>query len=300
MRYKLFWFNHPALVVFAIISLLFSSCKKYNDTPAPVVKDYSFFIAGHTYGQPGVDNNGLHPPFQEKFELINDRGIEMGFLTGDIVKQGTVNDWDEVDIALSYLNADVYFAVGNHDMSDRPLYESRYGRTYYDFSHQDDLFIVLDPNIDFWNISGEQLNFLKEVLVSEAASSENIFVFFHQMLWWTSDNKYRKFYPNSIEGRADTINFWSEIEPLFNELSNQVYMFSGDIGAGGWSDNFMYDHYDNITFVASGMGEGKGDNFIIVNVPENEDLTFEIIPLHGEGLSKLINPKEYIFPHYSF
>jgi len=292
--------KQPVSIIFMMIAILLNSCNK-NDEPLPaIVTGYSFFVAGHTYGQPGVDNNGLHPPFQDKFDLINERKVEMGFLTGDIVIQGTEKNWDEGDSVLNFLDATTYFAAGNHDLTDRDLFESRYGNTYFDFTYKEDLFIVLDPNIDQWNISGDQLIFLKNVLNTKAAVSENIFVFFHQLLWWQKDNKYRKFYPNSLEWRADTINFWTEVEPIFHELTNQVYMFSGDIGAGSWSENYFFDHYDNITFMASGMGEGKGDNFVIVNVPENEDVTFELVPLYEEGLPLLINPKEYIFPHFTF
>ena len=36
---------------------------------------------------------------------------------------------------------------------------------------------------------------------------------------------------NSINQRYNTINFWSEIEPLFNSIKSKVYMFAGDVGA---------------------------------------------------------------------
>ena len=240
---------------------------------------YSFFIAGHTYGQPGVDNEGLHPPFVEKFEYLKNRTeIKFGILLGDIVSSSPVaQDWEEVDADISSLGLPVYFAVGNHDMENRPLFESRYGSTYYYFIYEDDLFIVLDPNIDEWNISGEQLEFLENTVSSNYANVQNIFVFFHQLLWWKNDNIYKKVNPNSFSGRADTINFWSSIEPLFHQLPNQVIMFAGDVGAAYWSSDFMYDTYDNITLIASGMGEEDGDNFIVVNVDTARKIKYDLI-----------------------
>ena len=74
----------------------------------------------------------------------------------------------------------VYFAVGNHDMKGRKLYESRYGKTFYSFHHNCDLVIVLDPKLDDWNISGKQLKFLQDVLKNEASGVNNIFVFFYK------------------------------------------------------------------------------------------------------------------------
>ena len=283
--------------IFVFFITLFASCKK-NDSPSPepVPEAYSFFVAGHTYGTPGTDNSGLYPPFQDKFNLINDHLTDLGVLTGDIVPAGTEKNWNEVDSVLKFLNCKVYFAVGNHDMKNRPLFESRYGKTYFGFIHKDDLFIVLDPNIDHWNISGEQLSFLKNIIDTSGYKARNIFVFFHQLLWWDKTNKYRNVRLNSHEDRADTINFLTEVEPLFQNLQNKVYMFAGDIGAASWSDDFMYDQFDNITLVASGMGEGKGDNFVFVDVDETGKVSFELIALNGDDIHALGNLEDYILP----
>lgn len=240
---------------------------------------YSFFVAGHTYGSAGVNNEGLHPPFVEKFEYIQNREeIELGILTGDIVNEGTLQNWQEVDADIETLGLPVFFAVGNHDMTNRPLFESLYGETYYYFTYRDDLFIILDPNIDGWNISVEQLTFLENTL-SEIIDIENIYVFFHQLLWWEPDNIYSNIHPNSFEGRADTINFWTEVEPLFNGLSNRVFMFCGDLGAASWSSVISYDQYDNITLVGSGMGYINGENFVVVNVHMDHSVSYDLICL---------------------
>jgi len=198
---------------------------------------YSFFAAGHVSGKPGKNNPGIHPPFKQKFSYIQSRPeIILGFFTGDIVSTGpTAQDWAEVDADIDTLGLPVYFAVGNHDMEDRPLYEGIYGDTYYSFLLEGDLFIVLDPNIDEWNISNAQLTFFENTLNDNADEVDNIFVFFHQLLWWESNNSYSNFYPNSFAGRADSINFWTEIEPLAHQLSNNVVFIAGDIGAAPWS-----------------------------------------------------------------
>ncbi len=269
---------------------------KACNEPDPVPEiNYTFFVAGHTYGKPGQDNPGLYPVFEEKFELINQKTATLGFLTGDIVNVGTEKNWNEVDSVLEQLYANVYYVVGNHDMTDRPLFESRYGKTYFFFLYQGDLFIALDPNIDHWNISGDQLSFLKQTIVDNADHVKNIFVFFHQLLWWEHGNKYENIKPNSFEGRADSINFWTEIEPMFHSLSNDVYMFAGDVGAAAWSADLMYDHYDNITFVASGMGEGVGDNFVFIHV-RNGNVSFELISLNTEDIHAMGNLEDYQLP----
>ncbi|MCH2213554.1 MAG: metallophosphoesterase [Flavobacteriales bacterium] len=281
--------------ILAVPTILVFGCKESATVSNP--PKYSFFVAGHTYGKPGVDNAGVHPPFKEKFELINnDKYIEFGVFTGDIVKNSTEQDWNEIDSDLELLDDTVYFAVGNHDVSNRPLYESRYGPTYYSFIHNSDLMVVLDPNLDKWNISGDQLEFLKTVLNDNLEEIDNIFVFFHQLIWWEEDNIYGNVMPNSLFGRADTVNFWSEVEPLFSSLPNEVYMFAGDVGAISNGSEFMYHNYDNITLIASGMGTEHRDNMVIVDIQNDKSVSFRLIALNGDDLSSLGNLEDYVLP----
>lgn len=284
--------------MFTSLCFLFSACNliKSKNSREGTDQSYSFFLAGHTSGYRWVNNKGLHPPFQEKFDLINERKCDFGVLLGDIVFECTEKDWDEVDSVLHYLNCTTYFAVGNHDMADRQVFESRYGKTYFSFMNKSDLIIVLDPNLDHWNISGEQLKFLKDVLLKNAKTSRNIFVFFHQVLWWSKDNKYSNVRVNSLNGRADTINFWSEIEPMFHQLSQKVYMFAGDLGAGNWTEDFICDTYDNIFFVATGMGSDEGDNFIFVDIDKDGKTNFELVSLFGDDIHELGKLEDYQLP----
>ncbi|MFT5103467.1 MAG: hypothetical protein ACI86C_001122 [Candidatus Latescibacterota bacterium] len=270
MKFLKNWYKPTLLVVF--ISL--SYCNE------PIDSGYSFFVAGHTYGKPNVNNKGFHPPFKAKFDVINnDANIDFGVLTGDVVIYGTPKCWDDVDADIALLNTPVYFAVGNHDMKNKSLFESRYGDTYQSFIHKDDLFIILDPNLDHWNISGAQLEYLKNSLDIYQDKVTNIFVFFHQVLWWKQDIDNEAFILNSLQDRADTINFYDEVEPLFRDLSNPVFMFAGDVGATRKSNGYYYRKDTNITYVASGMGGPINPNFVIVDVDVNKEVSLRVIPL---------------------
>ena len=123
-----------------------------------------------------------------------------------------------------------------------------------------------------------QLDFLKKTIDNNYLSSDNIYVFFHQILWRESDNQFSYIKYNSSSGRGDSINFWDEVEPIFHNLPNQVFMFSGDLGAS-WSSDVTYDQYDNITLISTGMGDENGENFIIVNVHLNKQINYELICL---------------------
>lgn len=285
-------------ILFLSLLLFVTSCQKESiiEIEPDVYNPYTFFVAGHVYGSPGTDNIGFHPPFREKFDLINERNTSIGFLLGDIVNVSTEKNWNEVDSVLQYLDNETYFAVGNHDMTDRELYEARYGKTYFSFMYEQDLFIILDPNIDGWNISGDQMGFLIDVLDKQSSLARNIFVMFHQLLWIDKNNKYKNVRPNSFEGKAETINFWTEVMPLFEGLDKNVYMFAGDVGAAVWSDDLLYDTFDNITFVATGMGEENGDNFVFVDIDETGNVSFELIALIGDDIHAMGELEDYIIP----
>jgi len=243
---------------------------------------YSFFVAGHVYGHPETEDNDLHPPFRSKRRFIErEPDLQFGIFTGDIVRKSSPEAWDAVDRFVGSLPVPVFFAPGNHDMVDRGLYESRYGQTYYSFMHQGDLFIVLDPNLDQWNISGAQLDFLKTVL-EQHRQAEHLFVFMHQILWVKREPYFKRFIPNSIMGRAKTINYWDEVESLFRLTEKPVYLFAGDTGAFPLGREILYHAYDNIHLIASGMGGGERDNYVLVKVSEDRSVTLQVIALNGD------------------
>ena len=237
---------------------------------------YSFYVAGHTYGKPGIEPNGLYDGFTDKFHLINEyKPIKFGFLLGDLVKNASNEAWKLVKKDLDSLDPRIENIVvpGNHDVgkgmhdAKREIFLKQFGKTFFSFKNGKDIFIILDGNINEWNITGEQLHFLKQSLPNKKGSSNNIFIFSHQLIWHNSSNlEFKKIQPNSLEGRSDNLNFWDEVFPLLSGLTNNVYFFSGDIGAFPNGNELFYTKYLNVTFVATGMGGGMRDNFLIVSV----------------------------------
>jgi len=285
------------VLFFLLLTLLSCGSLKINKTPL----GYSFFVAGHVYGYPGEskDNIGVHPPFKEKLSLISkDSSIAFGVLTGDMVSYGAFEEeWDELDADIKTIGKPVYFAPGNHDIANskkRAVFERRYGDSYRSFTYGKDLFIILDPNLDYWNISGEQLSWLQNVIRTKAKTSRNIFVFFHQLLWWAEDNQYRTYPPNSPSGRAEDINFFTEVYPLFKAVKNEVVMFAGDTGV--YEHGVMYSKTGNITLIASGMGGRKQDNFILTNVGKDGLLYFDLIALNGDAIDALGRLEDHVVP----
>ena len=245
---------------------------------------YSFLVAGHTYGVPGVDSLGLHPPFRALFPQVNANHLSFGVFTGDIVTEGTAERWDEVDAELAELLFPVHFGVGNHDVSNRALFVSRYGPTYYSFTYHEDLFIVLDGELDVCNISGEQMVFLREEL--NGSEARNVFVFVHKLLWVVEGTPYYVLRAglNGPGGYDFQGNFWTDVEPLLSGLDAQVYIVAGDVGVP-WAMPLFHEGYENIHLVASGMGGSEEENFLIFEV-DSSSVQIHAWRLDGQPLNR--------------
>lgn len=263
-------------ILFLLIIGLILSCHKDEIEPINHTVEYSFFVAGHTYGSPSNYIGGLHPPFVANFPLLNeDSLIEMGFLTGDIVKYSTPHYWDLVDSDLELLKMPVYFAQGNHDATDLPLYNSRYGETYYSFIQNNDLFMVLDGNIDGWRITGDQLTFFKSAIENNKNTVNNVFILTHHLIY---SDKY-KHTPNSPEGKANELNFMSDLKPILENVNQQVFLIAGDVGAFNYSNSIFYQRDKNIHYIASGMGNGIQENILIFDRYTNGIVKIRVVGL---------------------
>ncbi len=261
---------------------------------------YSFFVAGHVYGEPGVNNKGVHPPFKEAFPLLRAQNhLAMGFLTGDIVSPfPTAKDWDEVEADLQELPFPVHLVVGNHDMENRPEFEARYGQTWYHLLHENDLFIVLDADLDGWSIRGAQLAYLKQVLSDLGPKADQVFVFTHQLIWHAPDNVFNYIGLNSGAGRSEPLNFWTEVAPLFEALQKPVTFFAGDIGVV-WASKVTSDQMRSFRFVASGMGSPSGDNLVLVHVDARKALHFEVVCLGDTAINCFGKVEDFNRRHFS-
>ena len=245
---------------------------------------YTFFVAGHTYGVPEVNNPGVHPPFKAMFPQINSLHPVFGVFTGDIVIKSTPTDWDEVDADLAELTAPVHFAVGNHDMTNRDLFVSRYGPTYYAFEYQGDLFIVLDGELNQGNIVGEQMGVLRDMI--QGNRWQNVFVFVHRLLWVTEGTPYYILRDRINNSSVYTFqnNFWEDVEPLLRGLDAQVYVVAGDVGVT-WAMALFYEEYENMHLIASGMGGSEEENFLVFDV-DAADVRIQAQRLDGQPLNR--------------
>jgi hypothetical protein len=276
------------LIIVVVFSL--TACKAKNN------QVHSFFVAGHTYGNPMDKSHpeGLYKPFKDKFEFINnDKNIDLGFLLGDIVwTSKNPKYWDTALRDINTLEPDIYPVRGNHD-GTLELFESRFGKSYKTFVHKNNLYVLLDANRDDWSISGEQLLFVRSEIEKYSMEVNNIFILTHQMIWWHK-SIYPKPFPNSTYGKSPNSNYWSTIEPMLKQVNKPVYLFAGDVGAFSKEKRkakrvIEYDYYNdgNLTYISTGMGGGVRDNFVIVDIEADGKVSFRLIHLNGDDTNSL-------------
>jgi len=248
---------------------------------------YSFIVAGHAYGAHQGGNIGLHPALLNSLNSGFDSTAAFIVFTGDIVNQSTTQSWQQVENELATYGLPYYFVMGNHDNNDigRQVFNEKYGGTHYAFLWQRDLFIVLNSPEGDRCITPDQLTFLTEQISQVGDSTRKIFIFFHEVLW-NSNEKYIGVRSNS-RSRYDQItghsNYWEEVHPLLTaNPGKQFYVIAGDVGGNTDAVAAFYDKWDNVTLLASGMGEVPDENYLLVKVHSRDSVTFELVPLNPD------------------
>ena len=243
---------------------------------------YSFFVAGHAYGNPTTFQYGLHPPFKTLIPEINKYPhLELGVFTGDVVPKPTDAYWDAAEHDIGHLKVPTHVALGNHDMShevgDRFV-------DHYAFQKHNDLFIIWSPRA--WNIDTVQMNMLKREIETRKNSIDNLFIFCHELIWWSPENEYKNVEINYRPHYPGSTNYWEEVHPYLDSLEMPVYLFAGDIGASDGVSPYMYDKKDNVSLFASGMGSNMNDNVLFVNVSDDGTVKINMIGVkdHQFGL----------------
>ena len=82
-------------------------------------------------------------------------------------------------------------------------------------------------------------------------------------------------------------NFETDVEPLLRATGLPTYVFAGDMGAFPSIHSFMYHESGNIHYIASGMGGGTKDNFVICRVAADGTVEFDLIALNGDDIHAL-------------
>ena len=252
---------------------------------------YSFFVAGHVYGNPVGYYPGLHKPLLENIPFFDEEeNLEFGVFTGDVVPKPIPEYFDSAIVSMSKFPVPIKIAPGNHDRS--AIFKSHWPEYFVEEIHGD-LHIYLAPTE--WQVKNQQLKFFHDQ-IARADSFENVFIFVHELLWWSPDNRFSGVDINWTPHYNANCNFWSELHPALDSLENDVYLMAGDLGASKNVTPFMFHREDNITFIGSGMGGKVMDNFIIVDVMDDQTVHFRHFTFNMDSVHQLPDLSSYELP----
>lgn len=241
----------------------------------------SFYVAGHTYGSHHVEPEiraYMHPPFVEVLpKIAKSKTIDFGVLTGDVVYIPQKANIKNAKDAMATTQKTYYIAPGNHDLG---IENDFIQRTDEYFVLKNNLFIILTPQYN-WVLDIYQLDMIAQAL-ERNPEVQNIFVFTHYLFWLEMDDKrFPNIEPNGFTEKEDESNFWTDVIYLFTEYENDIFFIAGDVGAHYSKTSVVYERIDNYHFIASGMGGGKKDNFMLVEIDKKGEVNFELIALNG-------------------
>jgi hypothetical protein len=266
-------------------------------------KPVKFLVSGHVYGKPGDDE--FHPAIT----LINNvallRNLEPDFMVflGDTVWKPTAENFNTLELlVLDPLKIPVFNAVGNHDVTKRDVYQTRYGNTVFAFEFKNQLIFFLDTTLIYYELSPGQLSFIRDTIEDQIQTSDisAIHLFMHHVLFLKDDEIFGKQHLKPNEGDGTSKTFQDFLRSTLHPVSESIpiFVYAGDVGAykpGNLSPLYKEDPKYDITYLATGLGNHQNDSILILE--QNANLEFTITPFSLTG--KELKPIEtYDFQYW--
>ena len=246
------------------------------------IKTYAVFSHTRLEDNSGINKSvsGVHP---SSFDVL--------LLGGDLANLSSYNDTilSYLDSIFDVSNSKTLWALGNHDYTNVKLLKTYTKKeTYYSYSQDNTLFIVLDTQLDSSRISGNQLQFFKSV-TDTMTCYKNLIILTHKLIWMRGHS--------DLENQIDSIsnghlgecsyciqsnNFYTDLYPTLLRLENghvNVFCVGGDLGFK--VNKFEYKTQGGIVFLATGMSSDSNTNNYIkfLNDLSNEEITYSFITL---------------------
>lgn len=275
----------------SIQSLLAQTISPFNKIAiSDTSRIYSFIVSGHFHG--ASTNNSTYPASTLLANIDTLNGLKSSFLIslGDMFVD--VNDTyiDHYQKSLfKKLKMPLFNAVGNHDLANNNFYEAIYGKTFFSFTDQSELFIVLNTELNDGSIEGEQLTFLKNALkVAYSEKIKNVFIFSHRPVWCENNEVYKGLFEGNTRTILGNNNFEDEVKPLLKEFpkNKNIFWMSGSMAGGTASFFYNHEKETNITFLQTAIRDLPRDAVLQVNVV-NGAVSFKGISLTGESLQPI-------------
>jgi calcineurin-like phosphoesterase family protein len=243
----------PSLISILAVLIILSSCKTVEENSST-----HFLVVGHAYGSPGASNLGID---QTAYSCIqkstNEKRYDFIVFTGDFMRASDTVNIKLVKNQLDQLQIPYHIAPGNHDMGNRHLYKSYFGKTDYFATINDDIYIFLDNTKNGWNLDTSQTKTIQNAVAKKTENS-NIFVFIHNVWWYPLSSQIKV---NSHAGEYQ-VNLNEILENNFLNIDNEVYIIAGDVGTNVDASNSTHLKMKNIHLITSGIGNGQNEHLL--------------------------------------
>jgi len=239
--------------------------------------NYSFVVGGHFYGNSAANSGYPAASLLGGLDRILNYKPDLLIVTGDLFLNAKRDSSNYRRSFFDRLPFPIFNAVGNHDL-DGGHYQN-FEPTFQYFYLGNDLFLLLDTEVDNGSLKGEQLNMFRRALIDATERGvDNLFIFSHRPVWAVGHKEIDELIRNNTRSLTGN-NYKKEILPLLQEaqVSADLYWFSGSMG-GQAPSSFLYHEEEGIHFIITAVRDTRRDAVLGVNV-NSGGIQFTTIPL---------------------
>lgn len=253
-------------------------------------KNYSFIVSGHFHGESTNKSTFPASTILAGIDTLNNLHSLFLMSLGDMfidVNDTYINNYQKS--LFSKLKMPLFNAVGNHDLANGNLYEKVYGKEFYFFKIQSEIYIVLNSEVNDGSIIGEQLEMLRSALAAgKNMEIKNIFIFIHRPLWAENNSEYKMLFEGNTRTEIGSNNFEEIVKPLIVDASRlkPVFFLSGSLAGGSVSFFYHRENSSSITFMQTAIRDLPRDAVLLVSI-KNGKVAFKGISLTGQKLQPI-------------
>jgi len=143
------------------------------------------------------------------------------------------------------------------------------------------------------SLNQENLQLIKDS-ISAHQQCKRYFILSENMIWCNNRSLFCKVQTEQSRiGEYRDNNFWTELEPMFNKLEQDVYFIGGGMARDTGDDGYLYFAYENIHLIGTGIGESLESNALKINIHEDDRISIEV---HAEYSDSIFDLKTYKLP----
>ena len=232
------------------------------------------------------DNSGLN----QSVSNIMFSNLDVLMLGGDMANLSSYDDTilAYLDSVFDVSSTKTLWALGNHDYTNVELLKTYTKKeTYYSYTQDNTLFIVLDTQLDSSRISADQLQFFKSV-TDTMTSYKNLILLTHKLIWMRGDGELEHQIGSVSNGHfgdcsycIQSNNFYTDLYPILLKLKDDnvnIFCVAGDVGFK--VTKYKYETPDGIKFLATGMSNSIENCYLeFSNNLDTKEMAYSFISL---------------------